>query len=183
MAYVQNNSGLGVAPAIAAQALTVGKSFVSNVSKLWGGGEKLVYPWRIRPINWPALPPSGTFRIVYGTKHQWFPVWTGPLAKLFEPGFDVSGSTDRGKWRAYQENGRIKVVEFVNDRWYPTTEDHTLDTMIRVFGYTPKLTRPFPTARTLPGPIVEAGVVPSLDGSVIPLLLAAGFVMMFVLKK
>lgn len=176
--YLEKQSpSLGVAPVVVQTGIQIASKVLP---KLWGGGEKLTYPWRVRPVG----GSGGIFEIVYGTQHKWFPVWTGKLETIFDPsGFDVSGNTNRGKWRAYVEGDTVKVIEFVNDKWYPV-DSVTLSRLIEAYGYTPRLRKVMPAVRpeTTTAPTVTASMFGG-DGSMLPLLIGAGVAIALVFRK
>ena len=180
MTYVPNNQGLAVAPIVVQTVAETGKSFLKEaIPKLFGGGEKLTYPWRVRPVS----GRRGIFEIVYGTQHKWFPVWTGPLETIFAPsGFDVSGATNRGKWRAYVENNVVKVIEFVNERWYPT-DSVSLKRLVEVYGYTPRISRVVPDLPAKVDQVIEAGFGAGLGDNKILMVAAAALALFFLVKE
>jgi hypothetical protein len=112
MAYVQREGlgELGIATAI----ISAGASVIGSI--FGGGGPKQTYPWHWEKVS--GDPDS--VALAFGTKNQFFRVWTGKISAMFTgPSFSVGGRTDRGKWRMYREGRQIYVDEWVNDEWNP----------------------------------------------------------------
>ncbi len=142
----------------------------SMISKLFrDGGPSKGYPWHVKAI--PGRP--GFFKIEYGTKSTWFPVWSGSVEQVFgQSRFDVSGNTNRGQWRAYRTAGGLQILEFVNNQWYPM-KLYSESRMQEITGYTP------PSILTGAAGLFEGG----LDSSNVPLLIAGGLALILTLRK
>jgi len=200
MAYVQTGlGGLGIDPATAVMVTKLG---YSGLKKIFGTKPpEQPFPWRWdkpgREVGFAGFPnpKPGHFGIVYATKYQFFRVWDGSVWEVFDtPGFDISGTIDDGKraWRAFVKGGKLQLLEDFGKGWVPVfsgTRQQLIDWTHWVApGVLGPITRPA-VAVTAPAavaagrmPTVAAGFAPDL-GATMPLLMAAGLALMFILKR
>jgi hypothetical protein len=204
MAYVRTGlSGLGIDPVT---AIAVGRIGYSGLKRIFGTRPpEKPFPWRWdrpgREVGFTGFPnpKPGYFGIVYcGSKHDgagFHRVWEGSVWECFDrPGFDISGTIDGGKraWRAYVKGGKLQVVEDFGRGWVPvfaSTRQQLIDWTHHVaHGVVGPITRPaapgvVPASPAIEPAIVAAGFAPDLGGATMPLLIAAGVALMFILKR
>jgi hypothetical protein len=195
MAYVRTGlSGLGVAPVVAGAVTKFGYSALKSI--LGTKPPEKPFPWRwdkggAKVGDTTVMVEPGRFGIIYMTGYQFFRVWVGTVNEVFGvPGFDISGTIDDGKraWRAYVIEGRIQLLEDFGKGWVPVFSG-TKQQMIDWTGHVGPIRRPAVAVTAAPAiapeamPIVAAGFVPDLGGATMPLLIAAGLAVMFILKS
>ena len=186
-------SGLGVPPAAVVAAYPV---VTSIYTKLFGRTPpEQPFPWRWdkpgREVGFTGVPNPrpGHFGIIYMTRHQFFRVWEGSVNEVFgRPGFDVGGTIDddRRAWRAFVTDGRIQVIEDFGRGWVPVFSG-TRQQMIDWTGHMGPIVRPEPGLVAEPGFVARPDVLTAagigLGGATLPLLIAAGLAMAFILKR
>lgn len=200
MAYVRTGlSGLGVAPVVAGAVTKFGFSALKSI--FGTKPPEKPFPWRwdkpggeVGFAGFPN-PQPGHFGIVYGTQYKWFRVWDGSVWEVFDtPGFDVHGTIDGDKraWRAFVKDGKLQLLEDFGKGWVPVfagTRQQLIDwTHWTSPGVLGPITRPaapgvVPAALAVERPIVAAGFAPDLGGATMPVLMAAGLALMFILKS
>lgn len=212
MAYVRTTlSGLGIDPATAVMVTKFGYSGLKKLFGTKPPEKPLPYrfdrPGRgVGDTGFPNLKP-GYLGIVYcGSKADgagFHRIWEGSVYEIFDqPGFEISGTIDGGK-RAYHacvKGGRLTIVEDFGQGWVQTrmpnnqpnnwTRQELIDWTHHVaHGVVGPITRPA-VAVTAPAavaagrmPTVAAGFAPDLGGATMPLLIAAGLGLVFMLKR
>jgi len=197
MSYVRTElSGLGVAPVVAGAVTKFGYSALKSI--IGTKPPEKPFPWRwdkpggeVGFAGFPN-PQPGHFGIVYGTQYKWFRVWEGSVWEVFDkPGFDVHGTIDGDKraWRAFVKDGKLQLLEDFGKGWVPVfsgTRQQLIDwTHWTAPGVLGPITQPAIPGGLVPSaaaPIVAAGLAPGLGIGAMPLLIAAGVALVFILK-
>lgn len=202
--YVQ--TGLGFAPVA---AFGIAKTGFSALKSIFGTKppEKTL-PWRFSTP--PGTPPGYLYIVYMGSKHdtggftdysggpELHSVWEGWMDELYSPkGFDISGGPidgGRRNWRVFVRDGVVHMGDdfgrgWVESRAFPKKE--VLEIVAAVGPYVPKTQQAAQAAQVAQvSPFVQTAPVVStasmIDGGAsgyLPLLLAAGLALMFVVRK